>query len=623
MILVKNVRVHGFRGLENIEVDLERITVLTGMNNAGKTSFLRALQIAFGSTMFITADDFYLSGNERNTQIIVDVRIISYDTVSERQLEYFDEDYETLFTTERIRQDDVGNNVMQFRTVVIYNPLTGSYQTEQYVLDTWHKFINEEGKYWYMEARGRQLNFKLSELPFFYIDAQRDIIEDLKLKTSNVGKIFNQIKYDPETVSNIENQISELNDSVMNGSVVLSQLRSSLEQLNSTLDYNGGVEITPFTKNIHDFNKNISIYYSNGDDSHTIDYHGMGTRSWSSLLAFKTFIQLLKGKAIEENKIFFPIIAIEEPEAHLHPNAQKKLYGQIAEIIGQNIISTHSPYIAAGAKLNELRNFIRISREFSCGKIIDHDLSTEDKRKISREVVQTRGELLFSKMIVFCEGETEEQALPIFFESFFGVDVNDLGINIINVNGHKSYKPFLLFASYFHIKWCIFSDADSDEIIQSVKTQIKQITESELFDNYVVFLSQNKNFEKYLIEYKEELGGEGDHLTYIDEIKSSLKDLKSADCIEEFIVKNNKKVKKTLKTGEKCPECDNSLTEEILFEYDGDEGYKRALYDIIGKLKTKFGPVIAEKIVESGKPLPTKIIEVCELVKKNLIKIEL
>ncbi|VVH66660.1 FIG131328: Predicted ATP-dependent endonuclease of the OLD family [uncultured Gammaproteobacteria bacterium] len=45
-ILIKTVRVAGFRGLENLEVELEQTTVLTGMNNTGKTSFLKALQIA-------------------------------------------------------------------------------------------------------------------------------------------------------------------------------------------------------------------------------------------------------------------------------------------------------------------------------------------------------------------------------------------------------------------------------------------------------------------------------------------------------------------------------------------------------------------------------------------------
>ena len=57
----------------------------------------------------------------------------------------------------------------------------------------------------------------------------------------------------------------------------------------------------------------------------TMEYHGMGTRSWSSLLTLKSFIDILDKTAIKEQSVFFPILAIEEPEAHLHPNAQKKL----------------------------------------------------------------------------------------------------------------------------------------------------------------------------------------------------------------------------------------------------------------------------------------------------------
>ena len=35
-ILIKPVRISGFRGLKNIEVGLEKTTILTGMNNTGK-----------------------------------------------------------------------------------------------------------------------------------------------------------------------------------------------------------------------------------------------------------------------------------------------------------------------------------------------------------------------------------------------------------------------------------------------------------------------------------------------------------------------------------------------------------------------------------------------------------
>ena len=59
-ILIKTVRINGFRGLKNIEVNLEPTTVLTGMNNSGKTSFLKALQVVFGNRQFLSHDDFYI-----------------------------------------------------------------------------------------------------------------------------------------------------------------------------------------------------------------------------------------------------------------------------------------------------------------------------------------------------------------------------------------------------------------------------------------------------------------------------------------------------------------------------------------------------------------------------------
>ena len=61
-ILIKTVRINGFRGLENIEVELEQTTVLTGTNNTGKTSFLKALQLSLGNRNFLSQDDFSVKG---------------------------------------------------------------------------------------------------------------------------------------------------------------------------------------------------------------------------------------------------------------------------------------------------------------------------------------------------------------------------------------------------------------------------------------------------------------------------------------------------------------------------------------------------------------------------------
>lgn len=102
--------------------------------------------------------------------------------------------------------------------------------------------------------------------------------------------------------------------------------------MENTLDSNeNNIELTPFTKKIRDISKNISIHLKNENDSFPMEYQGMGTRSWSSLLTLKAFIDVTNDK----QDIYYPLVAVEEPEAHLHPNAQKHLYSQINEIIGQ------------------------------------------------------------------------------------------------------------------------------------------------------------------------------------------------------------------------------------------------------------------------------------------------
>lgn len=50
-------------------------------------------------------------------------------------------------------------------------------------------------------------------------------------------------------------------------------------------------------------------------------------------------------------------------------------------------------------------------------KINTSELEPSDIRKIKREVINTRGDLLFANAIILCEGETEEQSLPVFLRN--------------------------------------------------------------------------------------------------------------------------------------------------------------------------------------------------------------
>jgi len=494
-----------------------------------------------------------------------------------KQCEDFSGDWEILFTVDRIRTDGI-NNFVPLRTIIIFDTIKNSYKSQQFILKSWAEF-KQDGVDWFDTENGNKTSFYFDEspLPFFYMDAQRDILEDIKLKNSYLGKMLSKIEYSEEDIKEIEEQIKSLNEKAVNSSEILSNIKTTLKELDSAMDTSSdGIEITPFTKKIRDINKGLTIYYSDNQDSFSMEYHGMGTRSWSSLLTLKSFIFLLSNNAKRKKSVFFPILAIEEPEAHLHPNAQKKLYGQINTIAGQKIISTHSPYIAATAELGQIRNFYK-DKMVTCGRIRTDRLSSEDIRKINRQVINTRGEIFFSKVLVFFEGETEEQALPIFAQKYFGKTPVEMGVDFVGVGGHKSYLSFLRFAENLHIPWIIFSDAENTpekKVKLSVKKQFSECKTTKNEAECIVFLNEGNDFEKQLI-------ADG----FTDEIKQTIASFDIYENEQHRAVKEPKRLKE--------------ISEFSEFE----------LHKIIKNDKTKYAPAIAEQIVKSDKNLPPKILE--------------
>ena len=579
-ILIKTVRVSGFRGLKNIEVELEKTTVLTGMNNTSKTSFLKALQLALGNRQFISQEDYFIQENNVSEKIIIDLLIVPISDDGE-QCEDFLESWEELFTTERIRIDPNGRSIIPLRTIITFDNIKNSFQTKQFILQVWPEF-NQDSIDWFDSDNGNEKGFRFGEVPFFYMDAQRDILEDTKLRNSYLGKMLSKIEYTEDVIKEIEDQIKELNDKAVNGSEILTNIKTALEELDTAMGSSGeGIEITPFTKKIRDLNKGLTIHYTDQTDSFTMEYHGMGTRSWSSLLTLKAFVSLLANNAENEQVVLFPIIAIEEPEAHLHPNAQKKLYGQIDAIAGQKIISTHSPYIAATAELGQIRNLYK-DEVVICGQVDVGALTNEDVRKINRQVINTRGEIFFSKMIVFFEGETEEQALPILAQKHFNKTSVEMGLDFIGVGGHKSYLPFLRFAEALNIPWVIFSDGENTDkkpIVASVKAQFEKCGTEKVESDCVVFLENGNDFEKQLIN-------DG----FIDEIK------KTIASFDVYANEQHRAVKEPARLVE-------------IESYDNEK-----LYKIITDSKTQYGPAIAEQIIQSNKALPLKSVELFGMI---------
>ncbi|WP_274476130.1 AAA family ATPase [Mangrovimonas aestuarii] len=603
-ILLKQLRVHGFRGLDNIEIDFEPTTVLVGTNNAGKTTLLKSLQLALSNTLQISDDDFHISDALVRDKIVIDVLFISIDDDG-KQLTEFEDKWATVFTVDRIGIDGDGNQFLAFRTVVEENLIRKTFKKKQYVIDEWGAFHDETGGDWYLKEYDNELSFYFDEIPFFYLDANRDILDDLKSKTSYLGKILSSINYEEGDKELIEGLIRDLNKETIDRSDVLTDLHKALEELDTAMDNpDNTVDIAPFTKKLRDLNKGVRINYS----QFSMEYHGMGTRSWSSLLILKAFILQNKKLADYSKVAYYPIIAIEEPESHLHPNAQKKLYSQINNIIGQNIVSTHSTYIAGSAKIKEVRSVVKKENLTHVGKINEDDLTTEEIRKIYRQVINTRGELYFSKVIILCEGETEEQALPLLFKKWFLKNIVELGIDIVGTSGGGNYFPFIYFLDKFNIKWFILSDGESD-ILKKLKKDYKKLIKSDLpvsdiiLPDNIIHFENEDDFESYLLKNG-----------YQEEIEDCLKNVLNTEDLDEIIANKDGTSKGRIKTDEICDTCNQNIFTDSLRDYAGTEGRERALNDLLSQNKTKYPSVLSELIYNSDKDLPPKIAALFEKV---------
>ena len=604
-ILINVVRISGFRGISNLEITLPKVAVLIGQNNAGKTSIIKALQLALGDYgRHLTDEDFYINSNDSVcSEIIVDISIVPVDENSQRTDMFSDEWIEVF--GDWVQADIEENDFVAIRTICEKDSVKGGFKVSRYPLSRWPRFEN-----WTDESA--KINNKISKLvdaiPFIAIDAQRDICQDLREKNSYMGKVLSDISFESDDKEALEDLIAELNERAVEKSTVLSELGKHLDLLNQSFEGQGQTDITPFPKKIRDLSKRFSIHFGEDEaNSFSMEYHGMGTRSWASMLTVKAFIDVLKKKHVDEEECFFPIIAAEEPEAHLHPNAQRTLYKQLTDIKGQTIISSHSPYLAALANQQDLRVIAKSNGQGIRVFSLNQALQPEELRKIHREVIHSKGELLFSTAIVLSEGETEAQALPLLFERYFSKAPFNLGINFIGVGGSGSkYKPYLTFARDFNIPVFIFSDGEEKPIKELQKVFDSLFGGIDITTATNVTILEDTDFEGYLLDS----GFQG-------EIETAIKAYDGDDRITKYISnKQGNQTKAVISDKPRCETCNQPIYECGIYDYSDDDGYKKAILEILDSDKTKYAKVVADHLSTlEPEALPPKIIALFEQIK--------
>ena len=603
-IQIDIVRICGFRGISNIEIALPRVTVLLGQNNSGKTSVIKALQLAIGDySRYLSDEDFHISEDgKRQEAITVDIRLIPI--ADKARASEFSEEWQQELGA-KIQAEADGKQYVAIRTTAKPDRVKGGYIIERYEMESWPAYTG-----WEKVNFRKKLGKRLESVPFIPIDAQRDIHTELKEKSSFVGRVLSSVEYDDADVAELERMVAEVNKEAIEKSEPLKRLKTHLDNLNQSFEGSGQTELTPFPKKIRDLSKRFSVNFGESDkSSFSMEYHGMGTRSWASMLTVKAFTELLAKNHEEEAEPFFPIMAAEEPEAHLHPNAQRTLYRQLIDVPGQVIISTHSPYIAGLAELHEIKYLNKPENSVQVYQLRT-EFEDDDLRKLKREVVHSRGELLFSKAIVLSEGETEEQALPELFESYTGKHPFSLGINFVGVNGSGAkYRPFLILASDLNIPVFIFSDGEAQTVKELKKNYEKVFGATDIGKAANITILEGTDFEGYLLSQG-----------YQDLIEKTIQQVAGNDAIGKWIEKREDTSLKRVKTDKpNCITCKQPIFEDENRDYSGEHGRIRAILDILDSSKPLYAKAITDNLTKLPREkLPAKVVELFKQIESGV-----
>jgi len=598
-IFIKEVRVRNYRSLQEVNVSFDWLTVLIGENNSGKTSFLEALHTAIGAgNRSVSVEDIFLASPEKTVpkdrEVIIDLLIRPTDDKGNIIETFPKGSYWLALWGEGVSQDDKENDFMGIRTRMMWDSTKNEYVVERKFLGDWQidpKKLNLS------RIKESVSSTQIEPLALYLMDAKRDIKEELQSRNSFWYKMVSDPGLDDALMKKLETALTKLNEEIISGSEVLAHVQNNLDDIYKTIRCDkGSVHIAPIPRHLRDLSKGMDVNFATkGAQTFPLSRHGMGTRSLAAVLIFRAYTTWRQKKA--RNDKVHPMLALEEPESHLHPQAQRALFTQIQQIPGQRIISTHSPYIASQAKIDQLRHFRKVDAITTVSQMDINLLDREDLLKIDRMVMNTRGELLYAHALVFFEGEqTEDQALPIFAEKYWSQHPNTLGITLIGVGGDGNYLPFLRLASHFEIPWYIFSDGETLSL-KKVQAALTKIGISDYTTHpKVIVLPNNHNFETYLVAEKYEVA----ILTMLDAYHG-IKNYLDTDYIPRM--DGQRKNKTTVR------------------DYRSSGGRERALVDVLSDNKTQFGKPIAEAITnmpEEYLRFPVKIRELFEKMSDDL-----
>lgn len=448
MYISEILEITNYRNLTGKRIKFnETLNFLIGENNIGKTNMLELINIFLSVGKFIESDF---------TDVMRPIRIRLRIKYSDEEVGYFEDNFDvddSRSITLLAVQDSVDERINYYHDTPIQTKIS--------------------------IATIRRMNV-------LYYYAQRMPLKEVDFrKTSGSGKVLNYfIQYSLKKSGVQERDI--LKKTKLNS--IVKDVNKQIKNLNTITG------------------DNVSAYIDTEADKLVCRLLGLGDengRELSSLgegvqYAFNILLQIIeiihnikvtrKPEDFEERLIdkegkkLFPLfLVLDEPEIHQHPYRQRSLIKKIEGLVdnknqeflnllkelfdidgltGQIFIATHSPNIL----LNDYRQFIRFHRNRGNNNLLEvvsgMNIAIEDKlyKHMLHNFIYLK-EAMFSKCIIFVEGDTENGAIPVFAKRM-DCDMDERGIGVIKLDGADSVKRCMKLYKEFGIESIAIIDKD-------------------------------------------------------------------------------------------------------------------------------------------------------------------
>ena len=469
-MFVDQIDIRNFRGIRQLSLKLDETTVLIGENNTGKSTILAALEVCLSRSLnrrggTFSEYDYHLPTKDSQPSDSEGIEV-TLRFLERSDGEWPNEVVQALGETVQIADGD--KQAVIFRVQSRFDDLQDDFVTSWTFLD----IVGDE----LVGARSPVLLAALQQLvPVFYLSALRDSAQEFRPRGQFWGPFVRLSKMEPDVRQVLEQELAELNQKVLDANESFSAVEERLSNTGKMVplasDDAVGIEAIP--SRIFDIMSRTQVMLSSVTGARLpIGRHGEGTQSLAVICLFDAFLQSRLADAYREHTT--PILALEEPEAHLHPSATHSVAALLQGLRGQKIVATHSGDLVGACPITSLRRLRRKEGEITVHRLEAGALSEDQIRKVNYHIRSNRGSVLFARCWLLVEGEGDRLILEgcagvlgrdLSYEGVSCIEFQQIGVGV---------EVLTKFADAMGIEWHVVADNDNagNDYVQAARMQI-------------------------------------------------------------------------------------------------------------------------------------------------------